>query len=220
MQKTILCYGDSNTWGYIPNRLCLKLQRYAYRARWPSLLQAHLGTGYHVIAEGLNGRTTDLDYAIAPDRNGKRYLPICLYSHAPIDLVILALGGNDLKTYFNRSAAEIRDGLAELIQIIQTSNYGKNFHGAPAILILAQSIPLPIAEKLSDPNGTLVFKNAVAKAKQLVELYAQLAKETSCYFLDINKEIFPSKLDGIHLTKQGHKQLGLRLSQYIVTLKI
>ena len=55
--KTVLCYGDSLTWGYNAENL----SRHALADRWPSVLQAALGSGVKVIAEGLNGRTTAFD---------------------------------------------------------------------------------------------------------------------------------------------------------------
>ena len=65
--KTILCYGDSLTWGYS----AVGPSRHAYEDRWPSVLQAELGGGVRVIAEGLNGRTTAFDDHLAgADRNG------------------------------------------------------------------------------------------------------------------------------------------------------
>ena len=101
-EKTILCYGDSNTWGFVPcqenYQSCTK--RYSREIRWTGRLQCLLGEDFYVIEEGLNSRTTNVDYFVLPNRNGATYLPSCLYSHAPIDLVVLALGGNDLKTYF------------------------------------------------------------------------------------------------------------------------
>ena len=87
--KTILCYGDSLTWGYDAETL----GRHALEDRWPSVLQKALGEGVHVIAEGLNGRTTAYDDHLADcDRNGARILPTILQSHAPLDLVIIMLG--------------------------------------------------------------------------------------------------------------------------------
>ena len=51
---TILCYGDSNTYGYNPvNGL-----RYPKDVRWTGVLQKLLGEQYAVIEEGCNGRTT------------------------------------------------------------------------------------------------------------------------------------------------------------------
>ena len=55
--KTILCYGDSNTWGYEP----ATKERYSRAERWTGILQRELGADYYVVEEGLNGRTTVWD---------------------------------------------------------------------------------------------------------------------------------------------------------------
>src|SRR3990167_10359382 len=185
-QKTILCYGDSNTWGYVPSvDYFLPKSRYARNERWSGILQELLGSDYYVIEEGLNSRTTNIDYAPPPNRNGKTYLLPCLYSHSPIDLVILALGGNDTKTYFNRSAAQIKDGLAELVNIIQSSTYGNDMVRSPQILITTCAIPFPFIEDVQDENGVRFMQGAVKKSQELVSLYALLAKEKGCHYLDL-----------------------------------
>ncbi len=204
-QKTVLCYGDSNTWGYIPTMdYSLSKARYARNERWPGILQELLSSEYFVIEEGLNSRTTNVDYALPPDRNGKTYLAPCLYSHAPVDLVILALGGNDTKSYFNRSAEQIKDGLSELVDIIQTSEYGPMLQAAPEILIIPPAIPLQFVEKFTDENGIQFLKGAVEKIERLVDLYCQLAKEKNCFYLNLSK-IRPSEIDGIHYDKVSHQ---------------
>lgn len=206
MQKTILCYGDSNTWGYVPTAdYSLPRQRYTRNERWPGVLQELLGNNFYVIEEGLNSRTTNIDHVSPPDRNGKTYLAPCLYSHSPIDLVILDLGGNDTKTYFNRSAEQIKDGLAELIDIIQTSEYGPNPQTPPDVLIIPPSIPLHFTEKFVDENGVLFLQGSVKKTEDLVGLYNLLAKEKNCYYLDIST-VKPSDIDGVHYDKAGHKK--------------
>ena len=94
----ILCYGDSNTWGYNPSTK----ERYDRYERWTGILQFTLGDEYHVIEEGLNGRTTVWDEPIEGEyKNGKTYLVSCLESHKPLDLVIIMLGTNDLKKRFS-----------------------------------------------------------------------------------------------------------------------
>ena len=94
--KTALCYGDSLTWGYC----AVGPDRHAYEDRWPSVLAAELGPGVVVIAEGLNGRTTAYDDHLADcDRNGARVLPTILQTHAPLDLIIIMLGANDMKPF-------------------------------------------------------------------------------------------------------------------------
>lgn len=212
-QINILCYGDSNTWGYVPQSdHTLPKARYPRNIRWPGVLQNLLGGKFHIIEEGLNSRTTNLDYALPPDRNGKTYLAPCLYSQAPLDLVILALGGNDTKTYFNRSAKEIKNGLAELVDIIQSSPYGHDMQQAPQVLIITGAIPFAFIEEVVDEQGIKFMQGAVKKSQELIEEYEQLAKEKNCYFLDLSKDILPSKIDGVHYDESAHKRCAEMLS--------
>lgn len=97
--KTILCYGDSNTWGMVPMVSLTSSARHIQADRWPSSVQARLGASFQIIAEGLNGRTTVFDDPIdGAHENGRSYLLPFLESHAPSDAVIIILGTNDLKS--------------------------------------------------------------------------------------------------------------------------
>lgn len=94
MNKKILCYGDSNTWGLVAGSINWEtyyMERYSFPIRWTGRLQQLLGKSYRVIEEGLNGRTTNADHNELPGRNGKTYLEPCLASHRPLDLVVLFL---------------------------------------------------------------------------------------------------------------------------------
>ncbi len=117
----ILCFGDSNTWGYSPKDGA----RYSVHVRWTGVLQSLLGNDYQLIEEGLNGRTTDLDYSNRYGRNGRSYLIPCLDSHAPLDYVILNLGANDTKIEFARSPENICAAIQEGAGI-----YGDRLMGA------------------------------------------------------------------------------------------
>ena len=217
-QKTVLCYGDSNTWGYVPNAdYSLPIARYSRSERWPGIIQALLGNDYYVVEEGLNSRTTNVDYAPPPNRNGKTYLAPCLYSHAPIDLIILALGGNDTKIYFDRTPEQIKNGLAELVDIIQSSNYGALLQSAPKILITTPAIPLPFIENYIDENGIQFLKGAVSKIESLVNLYADLAAKKGCYYLNLSN-IKPSEIDGVHYDKDAHHKCAEMISNKIIEI--
>lgn len=96
--KRVLCFGDSNTWGYIP----ASGKRHPVGIRWTTLLQEKLGSDFEVIEEGLNSRTTDMNDPKHVGKNGLAYLRPCLETHDPIDLIILMLGTNDMKERFNR----------------------------------------------------------------------------------------------------------------------
>lgn len=91
--KTVLLYGDSNTWGYVPGS---SGERFPYELRWPTVLQRELGDEWLVVPEGLSGRTATIDRPDSEGRNGLPYLLPCLHSHAPLDAVVIFLGTNDV----------------------------------------------------------------------------------------------------------------------------
>ena len=111
MTRTVVCFGDSNTHGADPTGA----GRMAREFRWPRVMARELDDGYEVIEEGLNGRTACWETPLEPGRNGLTYLVPCLLSHAPVDLVIIMLGTNDLKRIYGNTASEIACGAARLI---------------------------------------------------------------------------------------------------------
>ncbi|MFT3850616.1 MAG: SGNH/GDSL hydrolase family protein [Propionivibrio sp.] len=159
--RQILCFGDSNTWGYAP----ISAERYPRDVRWTGVMAAQLGSRFHVVEEGQNGRTTVWDDPLeGGHKNGLTYLTACLESHHPIDLVILMLGTNDLKARFALPALDIAAGGERLVQTIQHTGWGVDGK-APAILLAA---PPPI-----DPQGDLAEMFAGAREKS-VQLRATL----------------------------------------------
>jgi lysophospholipase L1-like esterase len=195
--KTIVCYGDSNTWGYRPDTQT----RYRRDERWTGVLRNTLGDEYLVIEEGLNGRTTVWDDPIEGYKNGKEYLIPCLETHKPLDLVIIMLGTNDLKGRFSVGAFDIAKGAGVLVKIVQKSEAG--FDGnPPKVLLMA---PPPIA-KLTD--FAPVFEGAKPKSDLFSQEYARVAQEIGCALLDTADVIVSSDIDGIHLDIDEHRKLG------------
>lgn len=214
-QKVILCYGDSNTWGYVPSPNYQACRRYDRIFRWTGVLQDLLGPDYYVIEEGLNGRTTNINHIIEPDRNGKTYLPPCLYSHAPVDLFILALGGNDLNICFNRSAVDIKNAIVELIYLVRETKCGANLLSSPKILLLSPPVPLNVAEDYSNPDMVKPFLGAIEKAKKLQDLLANVASVENLRYLNIDNVARPSVLDGLHFNVNGHLKIARALHTII-----
>jgi lysophospholipase L1-like esterase len=195
--KTILCYGDSNTWGYDP----ATQDRCPRDVRWAGILRSTLGDDYLVIEEGLNGRTTVWDDPIEGYKNGKEYLVPCLETHRPIDLVIIMLGSNDLKKRFSLSAFDIADGAGVLVRIVQKSDAG--YDGvAPKVLLIA---PAPVAKLTAFAD---MFEGSEAKSRQFSAQYARVAQECGCPLLDAGQVIVLSDLDGIHFEAGEHRKLG------------
>ena len=196
--KTILCYGDSNTWGTDP----VSNDRFDRDDCWPGVLRLELGEDYLVIEEGLGGRTTVWNDPVEGyHKNGKDYLLPCLETHRPLDLVIIMLGTNDLKKRFSVSAFDIANGVGVLVDVVHKSAAGPN-GGVPKVLLLA---PPPVARLTEFAE---MFEGAEAKSRKFSEHYRRIAQEQGCELLDTAQVIVSSDLDGIHLEKGEHQKLG------------
>lgn len=196
--KTVLCYGDSNTWGSDPETG----ERFAPDIRWPGVLARELGEGFRVIEEGLSGRTTVRDDPIeGAHKNGRMYLRACLESHKPIDLMTIMLGTNDLKERFAASASDIAQGAASLAEMALTSGCGSE-GGAPVVVLIS---PPPVG-KLTDMAD--MFAGSEEKSGRFSEHYRRFAEQYGCEFLDASEVIVSSDVDGIHLEAEEHRKLG------------
>ena len=200
--KRILCFGDSNTWGYIAGTN--PIQRYDHKTRWTGVLREGLGEAYEVIEEGLNGRTTVWDDPIEGHKNGEKYLVPCLSSQSPLDLVIIMLGTNDTKCRFSLSAFDIAAGMEKLIGIIKSSASGRDSQ-APKILLMC---PAPVKNITTFAE---MLEGAEEKSAKMGAHYAAVAQRQGCDFLDIGTIVEPSPVDGIHLDANSHRILGEHL---------
>jgi lysophospholipase L1-like esterase len=204
--KTVLCYGDSNTWGYNAETE----SRFPLKNRWPTVLASELGGGYTVIPEGLNGRTTVWpDPVEGEHKNGKEYLFPCLESHYPIDLVIVMLGTNDLKHRYGLSAWDIASGAGALVEMIQGTAFGPD-GGAPGVLLIA---PPPTCTAGTPFEG--MFPDSDEKSRNLGREYGLVAAELGCEFFDASTVIASSKIDGIHLEPAAQVALGTAVSAVV-----
>lgn len=198
--KTVLCYGDSLTWGYDP----LTVGRHPHGDRWPSVLGAALGPQVNVIAEGLNGRTTAYDDHLADaERNGVKLLPSVLESHKPLDLVILLLGTNDMKRGIAGTAIGATKGIDRLVKLIRHHDWGFGFE-VPEILIVS---PPAICET-SNVHFAAMFRGALEESAMLASFYRDLVDETGCGFFDAGSVSQTSPLDGIHLDADNTRAIG------------
>jgi lysophospholipase L1-like esterase len=203
--KTILAYGDSLTWGSDPAR---SGARHPAAHRWPEVLARGLGAGFSVIAEGLRGRTTAYDkHGADCDRNGARLLPTVLYTHASLDLVILALGTNDLKPAIAGPAAAAMLGMRRCIEIAQ--RHAHRVSGAAPVKVLVVSPPHVIGT--SDPFFSDLFAGAISESAKLAGFYAALAKEFDCGFFDAATIAEPEPIDGVHLNAGQTATIGQAL---------
>ncbi|ASY62746.1 Arylesterase [Sinorhizobium sojae CCBAU 05684] len=206
--KTVLCYGDSLTWGYD----AADAGRHALEDRWPSVLQQALGSGVNVIAEGLNGRTTAYDDHLADcDRNGARVLPTVLHSHAPLHLVIFMLGSNDMKPVIHGTASGAVKGIERLVKLVRHHDWPMVTEEEPGILIVS---PPPICET-ADSDFAAMFAGGVEESTMLASLYRDLADELDCGFFDAGSIARTTPLDGVHLDAENTRAIGRGLEPVV-----
>ena len=206
--KTVLCYGDSLTWGYSAETL----DRHPFEDRWTSVLAKALGPEVNVIAEGLNGRTTAYDDHLADcDRNGARILPTILHSHDPIDLVILFLGANDMKPTICGTAFGAAQGMERLAELVRHHAWSFGRQEGPEVLIVA---PPPLCETANTAFAAM-FAGGVEQSAMLATLYADLADETGCGFFDAGSVAETTPLDGVHLDAANTRAIGKGLEPVV-----
>ena len=211
MQKRILCFGDSNTHGYTPLG-----ERYDESVRWPTAMARLLGEGCTVIEEGLNGRTCVFDDPVGGGyRSGLDYLPPCLMTHNPLDVVILMLGTNDTKARFNMSAAAIARAMMQLVHVVK--QYAVKANGEPSRIIVAS--PAPILDCLIDRRDVEIFgAQAPEVSRGLAREYRKVSKLMRCDFFDAGTASEVSTVDGVHLTEEVHRRLAHAMAEKIRTI--
>jgi len=195
--KNILCFGDSNTWGADPE----KGGRHPFSVRWTGIVRDALGPDYWLIEEGLGGRTTLFSDPLEGDKNGKNHLYVALWSHVPIDLVIICLGTNDLKARFSVPAVDIAEGIAQLCDVVRQSPTGPDWKPCPVLVLC----PPPIMEV-----GAIgkMFAGGAAKSLELQDAFADMVKNRNLPHLYVKDYAESSPFDGIHMDAKSHKALG------------
>lgn len=195
--KQILCFGDSNTWGLIPKTS----ERFPWGIRWTSILSEKLGQDkFHVVEEGLCGRTTVFDDPLRDGRCGVKILPTLLESHDPIDLSIIMLGTNDCKTVSRRLFRCHWQGCARLVKSgspLCTDQQG------------ACDSPIHLGQQVWEDEFDPEFSNhSVDVSKGLAEAYCKVSREEHTAFLDASQFAEPSEADHEHLSAEGHARLA------------
>jgi lysophospholipase L1-like esterase len=208
--KNVMVFGDSITWGWAPVAPIVPTTRHAVEDRWPQIMAAALGDGYHVVTEGLSGRTTNVEDPTAPGlMNGADYLDSAIVSHQPLDLVVIMLGTNDTKTYLERTPLEIGLGMGELINIVQEGS-GLGWYSyeteTPEVLVIS---PPPLGDEI-DPGAAEIFAEGNAKIAELPAIYSAIAGAAGAHFFDAATVVQKEEVgvDGIHLLVEGNRDLG------------
>lgn len=206
MMKHILCFGDSNLFGSNPSG-----GRWPLEQRWTGILARSLGEDYHLIEEGLGGRTTIFDDPLEEDKCGVRQLPMLLHSHRPLDLVILSLGTNDCKTLFNTSARITAKALEKLALVVRNYPYGEHYT-TPHVLVVA---PIHIEERVGEFFPSF-DRSSHLLSKQLGPAIKEMAERNNLLFLDASLVAQSSPIDQLHMDRDGHSSVAAALLPLIL----
>lgn len=208
-EKTVMCFGDSNTWGADPAGGL----RFDRSTRWPGVMQQALGEGYHVVEEGLCGRTTVWDDPVEGDKNGFKHLVPLIQSHEPLDLLIIMLGTNDLKNRFGVSALDVANSAWRLVKTARSCAYPVTGQ-VPDVLVVC---PPPFAP-LAGTNFKEMFIGGEEKSHRLFAEFRAVAANRGFRLFNAGDVIQSSSLDGIHFAAAEHGKLGLALANQVRAL--
>ncbi|MDA9930363.1 GDSL-type esterase/lipase family protein [Alphaproteobacteria bacterium] len=237
----VLVYGDSNSWGYLDDGYGFRCNR-----RWPVEMKAALAAKNHkidLIEECLPGRTTNIDDpemganlmmesnfseegdpSQRPDLtpgyefNGERSLTTLLMSHQPLDLVMIMLGTNDLKTRFGRNADDITSALMGLAQIVASRPAGAggwNNAPPPRVILIC---PLKLGPRADDAAWERAgdWLGGRGTSIQLPAKLQDACASRGIGFIDGNLFAAASDIDPIHWTADAHIAFGNGIADHIV----
>ena len=211
-QRTVLCFGDSNTHGTMAMRFATDRRRHPKAHRWTSVMAGQLGPDWDVISEGHPGRTAVFDDPVeGVHKNAMRSLQTILESHRPLDLVLVMLGTNDLKSRFSASAHNVALGVQRVVMEIGRSDCGPE--GQPPKVLLVAPVEV-------DETGifTEVFSGAADKARALVGLLRDVAERQNAGFLNTNEVARVDPVDGIHLDATAHDAIGRAAARSVLQI--
>ncbi len=208
MKKRILCFGDSNTYGYTPAG-----GRYDDQTRWPMRLGMELGDEYTVIEEGFCGRTCVFDDPVEGGyKSGIQYLPPCVMSHNPLDVVLLMLGTNDTKKRFGMTAENIGQAMMQLA--LTARQYAVDDAGKPSKIIIVA--PAPIRENLMERHfGECFGEQSIGVSRAVPREFRKISKLIRCGFFDAGRCSEASEQDAVHLSAESHASLARALAEKI-----
>ena len=199
--KKILCFGDSNTFGFNP----LDGSRYLENERWSGILKEKLKEKYLVIEQGCNNRSAVFDNN-SIETTG--YKAIKKYLTKDIDIIILQIGINDMQFLYDYDLEEFKKRFKDFIGLIRKLNEKLR------IILLC---PNEIDECILKSGFNLMFnQTSIEKSKYLSKIYNSISKEFNCDLLDLNSIVETSKIDGLHYDIENHQKIANALLDYLL----
>ena len=202
MSRTVVCYGDSNTWGYTPGSGV----RFDEKTRWTGRLQTLLGKEYRVAECGMNARTTSFDDPFRDYLNGRHGLVHCMVAAKPVDLLIISLGTNDLKYGTVYRSAKGLDALLDVAVHANTYMPGSSpvYRDEPRILVIS---PIALHEELDRKLPGHEMNGKLDDSRKFAAVYREVCQKWQVYFLDAAQTASASEIDCVHMDAVSHAAL-------------
>jgi lysophospholipase L1-like esterase len=216
--RHVLVFGDSNSWGWTPELNAFPTTRLAVGKRWPDVMAKALGPSVVVSVDALSGRTVDVDYSEAVGTvrgeqfNGLRALPAAIAREMPLDLVVLMLGTNDVRSDLNRSPAEVASGIARLVAAVRSSTGGVlTNYPAPRVLVV---VPPRVEDTSRTPIGGVML-GAQEKSRALARAVRTALAGSGVPVVDAGSLLTVHGIDGVHMTASDHNALGVAMANEV-----
>lgn len=201
--KKILIFGDSNTFGFIPQNF----KRYNKDERFSGILAEILAPDFEVIEEGMNNRTGFFRNPEGLKQSGGEYLPIYLQNYKDLDICVLALGTNDAQFFYELDKEITQKGLENLIRAAKESN------PKAKIIIIP---PVKITQNILKSTFSMMFnQESIEKIQKVFPIFEETAQANNCLYFDFNTITKPSEIDGLHYTIESHKLIAQHLAKFI-----
>jgi len=219
-KKRILVFGDSNSWGWVPQQTVFPTQRYDEGVCWPDVMSGELGANYQVLNSSMPGRTCGTDdtmpEGLGNAANGLTHLPVAIGSNMPLDLVVIMLGTNDFKEHYELSVRDITQHILKLAQeICENSGVATTYTPARALIVA----PPPLGAVLEEDWVRAVFsENSIEKSKSLAASLGPLASAAGHEYFDAGSVTTTDGVDGIHLTEANHTAIGRAVADKVCDL--
>ncbi|MEP4530240.1 GDSL-type esterase/lipase family protein [Shimia thalassica] len=196
---SILCFGDSLTWGRDP----ITGGRHDEQNRWPTRLQHRFGPDVRVLADGLPGRTAGPKDPLLPyPTAGAAQLALSLLVNGPVDRVLLMLGTNDLQNHLYRGVERTSEAILGLVAATQNVAPGRGW--SPEIILVA---PPPINRRLAAQRKP-TFSEIGSRLEKLTDHLAVNTSSCGISFIDTRFGTRSEDGDGVHLLDIESRALG------------
>jgi lysophospholipase L1-like esterase len=221
---SVLIFGDSNTWGYNPKPRLVP-RRLADGKRWTDRLQQNMNAAaeegdedpVRIHVDALNARTTVFTDPTGPcdgeyDCSGRSTFMSALHAHKPLDVVVIALGTNDLKKQMNLGPEQVAAGVKILCKDVERATdigkvvkdeKGEQLIG-PCPEIIVVGVPKVLETPVSLAWG---FEGATQKSERTAAMMEQIAEASGYVFVD-QQQIPLSPLDGVHFDVDAQEEIA------------